>query len=463
MPDERGNVKAVSWQEVCPWLCLLRVFGLAKEVPKLLLATAAILATAGGWWGIGYAFSGSSDLRLQTSRETFYSRAPWTTPDESVASSWTAAFIGWGNRFSAGSRLGDEQIRWLAQDPFLGSWQRLSRPFWQLFESGLTFVGFTYVLLCALWTAAVWALFGGAITRIAAVELASDQRLSMRQALRHALVRWRSYFGAPFFPLLGVLIGVVFMAVAGLLLRPNSTLLVMAIVWPLLLAGGLVMAIVSLGLVFGWPLMWATISTEGTDAFDALSRSYSYTYQRPLHYLFYALVAALLGVLGWLLVAAFASAVAYLSLWGTSWGAGGVRIEQIVAELPPAVRTFDWLPSASVAAEPRDVVPLSRAGQYGARLIGVWLGLVKLVALGFAYSYFWTASTAIYLLLRRTADHTEMDEVYLEEQETSFGLPPLKVDSAGVPMVDDQQPPPTGNNGGPPAEVDMESRPAGSA
>ena len=64
---------------------------------------------------------------------------------------------------------------------------------------------------------------------------------------------------------------------------------------------GLLMALLLLGLLFGWPLMWGTISTEGTDSFDALSRSYAYLFQRPLHYLFYALVAAI-GWLGWILV-----------------------------------------------------------------------------------------------------------------------------------------------------------------
>jgi len=33
------------------------------------------------------------------------------------------------------------------------------------------------------------------------------------------------------------------------------------------------------------------------DSFDALSRSYAYVFQRPLHYLFYALVAAVFGAL----------------------------------------------------------------------------------------------------------------------------------------------------------------------
>ena len=82
------------------------------------------------------------------------------------------------------------------------------------------------------------------------------------------------------------------------------------------------MALLLLGLIFGWPLMWATISTEGTDSFDALSRTYAYVFQRPLRYLFYAVVAALLGWLGWLLVENFAAAVVWLALWAASWGSG---------------------------------------------------------------------------------------------------------------------------------------------
>jgi hypothetical protein len=62
-----------------------------------------------------------------------------------------------------------------------------------------------------------------------------------------------------------------------------------------------------------------------------------------------------------------------------------------------------------------------------------------MLAVGFLYSYFWTASTCIYLLLRRDADATEMDEVFLEEEqeEATFGLPPIETDQAGAPVVDE--------------------------
>ena len=72
------------------------------------------------------------------------------------------------------------------------------------------------------------------------------------------------------------------------------------------------------------------------------------------------------------------------------------------------------------------------------------------------------ARTLMPELLRRATDHTELDEVYLEEQEAAFGLPPLVTDSAGVPMVDEQEPPLAASNGGPTSGPDVESKPAGS-
>jgi hypothetical protein len=42
---------------------------------------------------------------------------------------------------------------------------------------------------------------------------------------------------------------------------------------------------------------------------------------------------------------------------------------------------------------------------------------------GFGYSYFWGASTIVYLLMRRKVDDTDLDEVYLEEEEMEDSYP----------------------------------------
>jgi hypothetical protein len=54
----------------------------------------------------------------------------------------------------------------------------------------------------------------------------------------------------------------------------------------------------------------------------------------------------------------------------------------------------------------------------GPVLIAIWLGVIFLMIIGFGYSYFWSASTIIYFLMRRKVDDTEMDEVYLEEEDS---------------------------------------------
>jgi len=206
-------------------------------------------------------------------------------------------------------------------------------------------------------------------------------------------------------------------AVVGLLLRVGLGIVVAALLWPLVLLGWTVMALFLLGLLFGWPLMWAVIGAEGTDCFDALSRTYNYLFSRPLHALFYAVVAIGIGILGWLLVANFAAAIVYLSYWAASWGAG--------VDAVYAVRTGDGL---------------GPVGGFGGFWIRFWAECVKLLAVGFLYSYLWTTATGIYFLLRRDVDARELDEVFLEEspENAPSGLPPLRTDESGVPEVADK-------------------------
>ena len=115
--------------------------------------------------------------------------------------------------------------------------------------------------------------------------------------LKFGVRKWPSFFCAPLVPFSAVFALLVFGWIGGLLLKWNVSALLVAVFLPILLAACFGVAVLLLGLLFGWPLIWPTISTEGTDSFDGLSRSYSYTFQRPLVYLFFVLVAGLLGAL----------------------------------------------------------------------------------------------------------------------------------------------------------------------
>ena len=297
----------------------------------------------------------------------------------------------------------------------------MAGPFTRLFSPEVHLAPFTYSLLCGLWELAVWALIAGAITRIAAVALAREDRLSLIGGLKFGGVKWPQYFLATLLPLLGVivlsiLLGVVF----GLVMRSDFGLLVMSIFWPLMLLASLVMAILLLGLLFGWPLMWPTVSVEGTDSFDALSRSYDYTFHRPLHYLFYVAVAGAIGLLAAYVVTYFVHGTNELAFWSMTWGSGAQRLNDLQRD----IAVNDETPRSLIA---------------GVRVLNFWSGCVLLVGTAYLYSYFWTAATAIYYLLRHSSDGTEPDEVAIEQQEETFGLPPLKTDSTGMPQVADPE------------------------
>ena len=417
MPDHRGSVREIVWQEVFPWLLLLRSFRTATSTWNLLLGSAGVLATIFGWWLLAKAFGGAEDQPLAGWIETgAYKSCPWADPDP-VQGPPEIAIVPWpeARDFEKPPRMGR-----FPTNPFTGPWRQLRAPFVGLFDEGLTFTGLAFLLLACLWAAAVWALFGGAITRRAALALGREENVGLRPALAYARSKWGSYFASPLLPLLGLAMAAFPVWVLGLLMRLDIGVLLAGVLWPLALLAGFLMALLCLALLFGWPLMWPTISAEGTDSFDALSRAWSYVYHRPLNYLFYALLVGVVGGLGWYFVYYFAELVAFLPRWAMSWGAGGERLAVLLRvpgeEQPGTLAAWGW------------------------NLIGFWEGCVRLAALGFVYSYFWSSSTAIYLLLRRDDDGTEIDDIRVENPAAAYGLPPLKQDAAGVPTVADDEP-----------------------
>jgi hypothetical protein len=442
--DDSGTVRAVAWSEMCPWLRLFRCFRVAIRFRLLLLSAAAVLLTVSGWAFLTILFSGNPEVGK--SIDEAYSDSPWLAFPDLVRSGSTdlvanrpqlpnldAGFLRekLGVDFSSDKA---DSVFHRSTDPFWGSFTQLSRPLRHIFSSEVTVGELAFLLLCGVWALAVWAFFGGAITRFAAVELAREERLGWGAMIRHARFKWGSYLFAPLSLLVVVLFCAAGMALVGIFLRWDAGLFIIGLfLWPLMLVGGLVMTFLLVWLALGWPLMWATIGSEGEDGFDALSRSQQYLFQRPLHYLFYALVAVLLGWLGWLVVSNFAAAIIAATHWAADWGADTLRWS---ADDPEAgSRRIELLLSGDAE--------IGLVGVCGAGLILFWGGCVKMLAVGFLYSYFWTASTCIYLLLRRDADATEMDEVFLEEQEeeASYGLPPIDTDEVGAPVVDEPAPP----------------------
>jgi hypothetical protein len=404
LENEGVALRAIRWSEIFPWLSIAKSFRLAVTLRLIVFGAAAALLILMGWWVIAGVFLRDGQSNNSWSG-AFDQQSVWQLINRSVP-----------DRPLAGSPLQpvsaeEPGLKINAWGPMVRTWVVLSRPVWWILaieprNSGesLTVGEFTSLLLSALWSLAVWAYFGAAISRVAAVQLATGEQVGWMAALRWAAEKWLAYFTAPLLPMIGIALIVLPIFVLGLLMRISFLAILAALFWPLVLAGGFVITVLLIGVLFGWPLMWATISVEGTDSFDALNRTYAYVFQRPLRYFFYVVVAAVIGWLGWFVVENIAASIVRFAFWAASWGFGESS-----------------LPDAALS------------------LIAFWGGWIKLLAIGYAFSYFGVASTAIYYLLRRDVDARETDEVFLDADasEEKFGLPKLQKDSAGAPEIVD--------------------------
>lgn len=189
---------------------------------------------------------------------------------------------------------------------------------------------------------AIWAYFGGAISRIAAYEIAKDgERIETARALEFSRRKFWSFFMAPFICVLGL--GFFFFCnfAGGAIGRLLDFLVVggplVAILLPLALLSGFIMTLIGLGTVGGAPLFAPAVAAEGTDAFDAVSRGFSYVYSRPWHFLWYQAVAKLYGGVCISFVILFAITLCHLGLKAGAVGFDlfGVRTAPAAPAEPP--------------------------------------------------------------------------------------------------------------------------------
>jgi hypothetical protein len=413
MINQHDKLRDVAWSELFRWLLLLRAVRIALMARVLVLGAAGLIFTTLGWWGIDYLFSASTDpvIHGEVWQRTVSDWLWNTSPEFSILTSARSA-----------DALFMHVATGLAEAP-VSLWLFLTRPFINLFDGNLTPVGFLYFALCGIWELFVWGLFGGAIARIAALKFTRDEAPDLPAALRHAANKLTSYSMAPLLALGGAAVFGVQLVVFGWIMRLDFLAMVAGFAWPFVLLLGLLMAILLIGALAGWPLMWATVGVEGTDAFDALSRSYAYTYQKPLRLLWYALLAFVLAAVSMFIVKLFATSAIALGNWSVSWGLDEPTYREIVS-LRPVVD-----PSAAPPPSPTGTLGLA------VEAIRFWKSLLGALAAGYQAGFLFVAAVGVYLLLRKDIDGAEMDEVYVED-EPEFGMPPLADEHVtGVPEV----------------------------
>src|SRR5436190_2545809 len=302
MTDQRGVLRQIAWPELFPWLVIFRTFRLSISPTLLGVATLAVMLTYVGSW-VGSIFL------IEKVGDKWQVVPP---PAPQLYAEIPAAVAKYLPREGSSAVAGYFQ---------------LVDPVYRIFRRDMTMNHAAYYVFISLWSLAVWALAGGIITRRAVVEFGAEETPGLVETVKYAARRYLWYFLSPLYPLVGVMLLMLPIAGLGLLARITDLGVVAAgVVWILVVLAGLIAAWLLAGLLFGFPLMWGTISAEKEgDAFEAFSRSFSYVYGKPLHYLFYAVVAALFGTLCLAIVEIGGRLILEFGFWAYSWGAGAEK------------------------------------------------------------------------------------------------------------------------------------------
>lgn len=402
-------VHEIQWSEALPWWLLFRAAGSAFAPTVILLAALGSLATWAGWSladrmqlaGVDYTADliAGAAMRHQPAADGLV-----LPPVSAILPPASANRPTGSTMFREGGHLltpSQNVLPALAGlvDRLPSTAADVIRLVAVPFRPSATLAQMTGALVRIGWFVLVWSIFGTAITRHVALKLVGEDAPGLFGAIWYGTRKWLSSFNAVAFVLLGMVSLSVPGALLGLLMRSDWGLAVAGAVWPLVLLGAVVLAILAIGLAAGWPLMVAAVGVERGDSFQAISTSFSYLYQRPLHYAFYGLIALLVALPTLAAAGVFADATGTLAMWATSFGMGHDRTATVMM--------------AMEGINPAG--PSAQAAPWGAQAIAFWMRGLQWLLSSFGWGYFWAIATAGYLLLRHDVDGTEFDEVVLEE------------------------------------------------
>ncbi|HNQ23886.1 MAG TPA: hypothetical protein PKK06_12400 [Phycisphaerae bacterium] len=432
MPQNGPATEKNGWLEASGLPYIIRTFRMAIHPTRLLSVLAALLLTLlWGWvldriWvqagkGVGaealdrYVAARQIDQELEPAAGDLGIFEVWRTHERRCLLGLLGSSVPFTSTWAGGSPVGTYVRDFTGPATPLGSVVgMLYGVLWMAREH------YFYFLLFGVGTLLIWSFGGGSVCRSAALQFTRDERLGMGAAAQYVSQRWLGgFFLAPLLPIIFVLVIGLLMVIGGMVLRiPVFGDIVAGGAFVLAVIGGFAAALLLLGLLAGGSLLWPTVAAEGSDAFDAFSRSLSYVLSRPWKTVLYACITLVYGSLCWL----FVQLLTFVSLkfahivvgWGTSFfGATSNKIERIwPISGVHALHTWpDWS-------------TLSWYEYISAFLIGITVLIVVALMWAFLVSFYLSASTIIYFLLRRDVDRIDLEDVYLEEEVPQTPAPP---------------------------------------
>jgi len=403
MADEAKEVQSIDWRRAFACLEIARSFRIAIHPAALLLCFLGLAIT----FGLGVVLDqvpgiGGTEVHGKSFFENVYHIATVT-----LWGNWAMPYVD-------GKTWDDFFLFALA--PVTAARDGVMLFFAYLRKGGAaTWFAVVYAVL----SLAVWAVIGGAVARMAAVRIAREESVPLKKAVGFSLRKWPSTVTSALIPfgvlvLLAVLVG---LPTGLFLMIPYVGEWVVGLFFGLTLLAGLVLALVFVGGTFSLGLQWPTIAAEGSDSFDAISRSVSYISSRPWKYIFYTLFATVYGCLTFV----FVKFLTFLTLYITheavgtfTWRTGSQILDKLTRLWDLPAHLYAIVPQAGVEPLPSEV---SASEAWAAYLFIFWAWVVLGVAMAFLVSFCLTSQTVIYFLLRKAVDATDIEEVYMDEAE----------------------------------------------
>ncbi|MEZ6190573.1 MAG: hypothetical protein R3C45_04700 [Phycisphaerales bacterium] len=427
--NQRVVLDGIDWRATFPFLRLFNAFGMAIQPGRLMLSLMLVLLLYLGGTAMDFAWGAS----VRANELSAYARY-----DAQAYSNWLENTAGQPRDGYIFKTLVEQQV---------GAFERLVVSATAL-DFGLTDLlsgkgadsggvigalasmvvrtpGWLYsthpwfMVVFLLYAFALTSLIGAAVCRVAAIDACLNKHTSAFAGLKFALEHWVQIMLAPLIPLGVIVVIRLVLALAGLVFFSAPVLDVIgAAIFILFLLLGFIAAMLLIGLALGGNLLIPGITVEGTDAFDAVSRAYNYVVGRPWRYFFYTAVMIVYGAVTYLLV----GLVVFSTIWFTrhclSLGAVG-EVADGVTRLDAVMPEPQW---GRLLVDP-DWDQLGGTGTVAAALVMVWIKLLIAVLPAFAVSYYFNAQTWVYLLLRRSADLVDFDDVYIEPDPETTDTP----------------------------------------
>lgn len=257
----------------------------------------------------------------------------------------------------------------------------------------------------------VLSLAGGAICRIAALQFTRAERPGLIQAVHFALRRPASLLGGPVISLVLILVfgaPIMLMGLAGNL--PVVGELLMGLFLSLAFVAACAATVILVGATAGLGLMSPAVAYEDSDSFDAISHSLSYVYAKPWHMGFYSIIAVVCGAVSYVFVRLFG----FLLLWTTYrfLEIGFLRHDEKLHTIWPE-------PTFASFLGPAGALPDAWSLWLAAWLVRIWVLAVIGVMVSFVISFYFSANTIIYALMRHRVDGTPLEEIYLSPSKAS--------------------------------------------